>query len=492
MKNLMIKIVTLWLLLLIPTIPIQAKTVDKKQALQVANNWITFIIHNKGHWSGSADARVAEIQELKRDKRVLGYFCRVEPQGYIVVSLLKQMSPVTDFSYDSDLDPELDEGMAKLIKDCIERMHEGIEKQAGPVESATTKQLEEILSANYTDNWSQLEKDSAVFKSELETGVITMNYQEGEELLTSRWHQFSPYNLYCPTPPVGSGCQEKNCCVGCVGLSASEILRYWDWPPYGTIPPYNNQYAWWFMPDMAYENSPTWEKVAVAELCLEVADAIQSEYCIAGGCGTSSNFTNVKNAIENYFHYANSSSEILRANYDEATWFNIIKQQLNMNRPVQYAIPGHAIVVDGWMEEYPGPERFVHIVYGWRNAANTGWHRLDDIPGEKPAISMLINIVPAPALGSSISGVYSIPSFPYRYFDRDCSATYAVFQAGHQIQFLHNITVRGSAYNSESRITFYGSPSLNTRLFSRGDPSKGVSIYKGAVLLKTNGGIKFY
>jgi len=491
MKNLMIKIVTLWLLLLIPAIPIQAKTVDKNQALHVANNWITFIIYNKGHWGGSAEAGVAEIQELKRDKRILGYFCRVEPQGYIVVSLLKELSPVTDFSSDSYLDPKSEEGMAKLIKDCIERVHEGIEKQAGPIESATTKQLKGILSASYTDSWSQLEKDSAVFKSELETGVIIMNYQEGEELLTSRWHQFSPYYLYCPAPPPGSGCTEPHCTVGCVGLSACEIMRYWAWPPYGTTAPYNDLYQWKNMPDKATDSSPSEQKFAVAELCYEVAVAILSDFCIAGGCATSSNFTNVKNANENYFRYANGSSEILRANYDEATWFSIIKQQLNVNRPVQYAIPGHAIVVDGWMEVDPGPERFVHVVYGWRNAANTGWHLLDEIPGGNPTISMLRNIVPAPALGSSISGVYPLPSFPYRYFDRDCSATYAVFQAGHQLQFLQNITVRGSASSSESRITFYGSPSLNTRLFSRGDPSKGIRISNGAVKLKSNGSIKF-
>jgi len=483
----MIKIVTLWLLCLIPAIPIQAKTVDKKQALRVANNWITFIINNKGHWGGSPDAMVAEIQELKRDKRILGYFCRIEPKGYIVVSLLKELSPVTDFSYDSNLDPNSDEGMAKLIKDCIERVHEGIEKQTGPIESATTKQLKKILSLNSTDSWSQLEKDSAVFKSELETGVITMSYQEGEELLTSRWHQLSPYYEFCPAPTPGSGCTEPHCAVGCVGLSACEIMRYWAWPPYGTKDPYDNPYQWKNMPNIATDSSPVAQKIAVAELCYEVADAIFSQFCIEGGCGTSSNFTNVKYAIEKYFHYADTSVELFRKNYppDGATWFNIIKQELNLNRPVQYSYPGHAIVADGWMEIYPGPERWLHLCYGWPGGNTTDWHKLEEIPGGGPTTDViLIYIYPAPALGSSVSGFYSLPSFPYRYFDRDCSSVYAVFNAGHQLQFLHNITVQGL-------ITFYGTPSLNTRLFSRGDQSKGISIYNGAVKLKSNGSIKF-
>lgn len=484
MRNLMIKIITLWFLLLIPAIPVKAKVVVKEQALQAANNWISFIIHNKGNWGGSADAKVAEIKELKRGKRVLGYFCRVEPKGYIVISLLEELRPIADFSYDSDLDPESEEGMAKFIKDSVQSVHEGIEKKAGPIESATTQRLEEILFANYKDCWSQLEKNSATFKSELESGITPMHYQEGDELLTSRWHQFSPYYLLCPAPPSGSSCTEPHCCVGCVGLSASEIMRYWAWPPYGTVAPYNNSYQWKNMPDIATDSSPSEQKSAVSELCYEVATAALSTFCGGGDCGTGSNFTNVKNAIANYFRYASGSAEILRTDYDEASWFAIIKNQNNMNRPVQYAIPGHAIVVDGWMEVDPGPQRFVHVVYGWRNAGNTGWYLLGEIPGEDPAISMLINIVPAPLLGSSVNGVYSVPSFPYRYFDRDCSSTNAVFQAGHQLQLLHKITVNGL-------ITFYGTSTLNTRLYSRGDTSKGVRIYNGGVKLLTNGGIKF-
>ena len=485
MKNLMIKIITLLFLLLIPSISIEAKVVVKEKALQTANNWISFITHNKGNWGGSTSAEVAEIKELKRGKRTLGYFCRVEPQGYIVVSLLEELRPIADFSYDSDLDPESEEGMAKFIKDSVQRVHEGIEKRAGPIESATTKLLEDILYANYTDSWSQLGKDSAVFKSELEGGIMPMNYQEGGALLTSRWHQFSPYYLLCPAPPAGSSCAEPHCTVGCVGLSASEIMRYWAWPPYGISAPYNDSYIWKNMPDIATDSSPSEQKSAVSELCYEVAIAVLSSFCGGGDCGTGSNFTNVKNAIESYFRYANTSSEILRENYDEATWFSVIKNQLNLNRPVQYAIPGHAIVVDGWMEVDPGPQRFVHVVYGWRNAANTGWYLINDIPGEKPAISMLINIVPAPLLGSSVNGVYSVPSFPYRYFDRDCSSLSAVFQAGHHLQFLHNIRVSGL-------ITFYGTSALNTRLYSRGDESKGVRIYNGAVKLFANGTIKFH
>jgi hypothetical protein len=263
-------------------------------------------------------------------------------------------------------------------------------------------------------------------------------------------------------------------------------MRYWNWPPYGTVAPYDNQYGWWFMPDKAYSNSSISVKIAVAELCSEVGVAIDSDYCIAGGCATSSNFNKVKFAIENYFRYGIASGEIFRVFYTNETWFNLIKGQLNINRPVQYSYPGHAIVADGWMEVYPGPERYIHLCYGFTDEANTGWHLLEAIPGGGETTDVImINIYPAPALGSTLSGVYSAPSFPYRYFDRDCTSGYAIFQAGHKLQFLPSIVV-----HSTGTIKFEGSSSTESRLFTRGDTSNGIRLNNGKIALYNNGELK--
>jgi len=470
------------------TIPCRADPATISDAEVVATNWINLIIHNRGDWGGSASAAVKDIKQLKRGDRPLGYFCQVSPQGYVVISLLKELAPVTDFSYDSNLDPDMDEGLADLIKDCIERTLDAIEKHAGPIETATTEELQRILPTSHKDAWAQLQADSQVFQESLASIEPMTNYQQGQELLTSRWHQFYPYNMWCPTPPGGSGCTENNCTVGCVGLSACEIMRYWNWPPYGTVAPYNNQYGWWFMPDKAYSNSPVSVKVAVAELCSEVADAILSDYCVAGGCETGSNFTKVKNAIEAYFRYATASPELFRVNYTNEAWFNIIKGQLNINRPVQYSYPGHAIVADGWMEVWPGPERWLHLCYGFVNEGNTDWHLLEAIPGGGETTDVImINIYPAPALGSSPSGGYAVPSFPYRYFDRDCTSSNAVFQAGHNLQSLPNISVR-----STGTIKFQGTTTNKSRLFTRGDTSNGIRIDNGGVSLYAGGSLKLY
>jgi hypothetical protein len=471
------------------TIPCRAEVATTSEARFAATNWINLIIHKRGDWGGSASATVKDIKPLKRDERKLGYFCQVEPQGYIVLSLLKELSPVTDFSWESNLDPDNDEGMADLIKDCIERNLDAIEKQAGPIEKVTTEQLQRIIPIPRNESWQNLTVEPADFEESLGSIEPLANYQEGQEMLTSRWHQWYPYNMWCPTPPTGSGCTENNCTVGCVGLSACEIMRYWNWPPYGTVAPYNNPpYAWWNMPDKAYSNSPISEKVAVAELCSEVADAILSDYCIAGGCATSSNFTRVKNAIESYFRYGTASPELFRVNYTNETWFNLIKGQLNINRPVQYSYPGHAIVADGWLEVGTGPLRYLHLCYGFASEDNTAWHLVEAIPGGGETTDVImIDIYPAPSLGPSLSGVYYVPSFPYRYFDRDCSSSYAVFRPGHKLQFLPNIVVR-----SNGTIEFEGSGTSESRLFTRGDTSNGIRLNNGGISLYNKGNLRLY
>ena len=195
-----------------------------------------------------------------------------------------------------------------------------------------------------------------------------------------------------------------------------------------------------------------------------------------------------KYAIENYFRYGTASGELFRTNYTNASWFNLIKAQLNANRPVQYSYPGHAIVVDGWIESGSAPDRWLHLCYGFADESATGWHWLESIPGGGETTDVvLIDIYPAPALGASLSGLYTVPSFPYRYFDRDCSSSSATFQAGQKLQFLPNVTV-----SSTGTIKFQGTIVNESRLFTRGDTSNGIRITNGAVSLYAGGKLKLY
>ena len=158
MKKIAIKMLTTWLGLLILTSSVQAEMVTKDQALIVAKNWITLIIEKEGDWGGSKMAEVEEIQEFKRGERVIGYFCRVKPKGFIVISLRNELAPVKAYSATCDLHPESDEGMADLIKGNMQRLLDGIEKQVGPIKSARTEDVQSMLEINYRPDWKKCQK----------------------------------------------------------------------------------------------------------------------------------------------------------------------------------------------------------------------------------------------------------------------------------------------------------------------------------------------
>ena len=122
--------------------------------------------------------------------------------------------------------------------------------------------------------------------------------------------------------------------------------------------------------------------------------------------------------------------------------------------------------------------------YGWFGSSHDAWYTLDGLYGGDPLDEyMLENIYPAQALGSLLSGIYTRnASFPYRYFDQDTTGDSAAFESGRNLQFLGGITATCTSSTGGS-IRFYGSSSLNTRLFSDGDTTKGVRIHNGVIKL---------
>lgn len=464
--------------------PAGAQMATVEEALNVAINWTTLTIHQKGDWGGSPTAEVQEIQELKRGERVVGYFCHVKPQGHLVVSLRKELAPVKAHSATCNLDPDFNKGMTDLIKGCMERILKGIEEEIGPIESVRPEELEQILEINYRRSWEQFQGDPEIFRRELESGAIKMDYEEGGILLSSSWYQAEPYNDQCPNMECTWFCgSNQNARVGCTATAGAQIMRYWNWPPYGVGIPYDDRYDWPNMPDRL--PGCTWPQAevdAVAELCAEVGEAVGMSYgCDASAVPTS----HMEGVYEGNYRYSTACTKRNRSDYSAVNWFNRIKTQLNANRPMHYRVIDHSIVCDGW--QVVASDSQYHMNYGRDNAANT-WYTLDALLlGDTLTEYMLENIYPAQALGTFLSGTYSLQSFPYRYFDRDAIGISATFQAGQHLHFLPGIVV-----TSAGTIGFEGTTSNNTLLFSRGDESKGVRIYDGTIKMMTNGGIKFH
>jgi len=502
MKKLALTVLVIALLVISLISPVQAEIATMGEALTVANNWITVMIQNNGTWGDANTAYVEDVQEFKRDGRFLGYFCRVRPKGFIIVSIRKELAPVKAYSATGTLAPECDEGLTDLIKDRMEGILKNIEKEVGPINTARTEDVSRLVDIDYRSVWAELERDEQAFEDELASGVIAMDYEEGEFMLTTNWRQGDPYNSHCPVSPPDSGCTEPRCSVGCTATAAAQIMRYWCWPPYGAGEGYNDPYDWPNMPDELTTSSPALQIHAVAELCFEIGWAINMKYCdeeCASG-GPMSGVDGMQGVYGTRFFYYPSVAKADRSSFDTPDdWFWFLVSDLNKNRPMQYRVEDHSLVVDGWQVE--GGIKQYHMNYGWAGS-NTGapcwngipnsntWYTVDALPCSDPSEQYILDgIYPLVALGPVISGIYPRnPGLPYWYFDQDAYGNNATFEAGQYLQFLHNIKVSSSL----GAVRFVGSGAGETRLFTRGDPSQGARINDGAISLYSGGSMKLY
>ncbi len=460
------------------TMPVRAEMATMDEALTVAKNWVTTIIHHEGDWGGSKSAAVEEVKEFKRGKRVVGYFCRMKPKGYIVVSLRKELAPVKAYSATGYLDPESEEGMADMLKSDMERALNAIEKKLGPIKSARTEDVQRVLEVNQQSAWEELEPDVQTFKAGLESGAITMAYDPGTWLLTSNWHQGWPYNSKCPD----KGCTEPglngHAYVGCTATAAAQIMRYWSWPP---------EYDWLNMPDSVTWVSDDDEKDAVGRLCNDAGNFPGMVYT----CDFSFLLPAMMAAsLENSFHY-NARSKVWDPTISVSGWHKMLKEDLDNNRPVLYAYlvtpevdNSHSVVVDGWKQV--GDNLLWHINYGWSDTDTDTWYSIEGWP---IAAELVQNISPAQSLGGVFAGTFTGKG--YRYFNVDATSMLATFEAGQKLQFLPGVKVKCIGAPG-SYIRFEGTSSENTRLYSiKGTQSAGIEIGNGAIELYPGGGLTF-
>ena len=466
--------------------PLERVTVN--EAMTVAENWVFLMTDLRGSWGKDLVARAVDCEEIRVEGRLLGYYCPVMPVGYVVVSPSKLLTPVMLFSDCGYLDMSSDEGMAEFVKDIMGRAVDALERQA---ESASADPSQEPKVRSPHGAWEQLMTTSR-------GSLCRANYSSGGVLIDSAWDQGPPYNDQIPPPPAGDDCTALRCLVGCVATAGAQIMRYWNWPPFGVGSPYSNAYDWPNMPDVLDASSTPAQVNAVAELCREVGIAVDMDYCgdNTDGCQSWSDHPQMRTAFIEDFRYHSDANNIYRysngnENYDSDEWFDLMKAQFNLNRPVQYGISTHSLIADGWCEVTCPNDgdgnpllRGIHINNG-HGPNSIAWWSVDAIPDEDDDGEFLRDIYPAQSLGSLLSSNYMKQPFNYRYFDQDATGS-ATFFAGQFLQFLPGITVTSNYW-----IRFLGSPTDNTILFTRGDATRGIRIYDGAIRLNNGGSITF-
>jgi hypothetical protein len=454
----------------------QAQMVTRDEALTVARNWITQIINHKGDWGGAANAYVEEIIKWDNGKHTLGWFCDIYPIGFIVVPIRKELGAIKAYSTSSDIDPFSKHGMSDLLQVKIGGILDVIESKFGPIEKVATTDLESIMEFSYQTFWDEVYQG------------VDRNYQEGDTLVTAHWTQGHPYDQDCPGPPEGDDCEEEHCRVGCVATAAAMLMKYWNWPPYGTmLPLYMDAYDWANMPNVLSEHSPPVAVNAVAELCHEVGVAVGMEYCEGDACASRADTYDMEGAYEDIFYYSDVTIEY-HLGYSPSEWFDLIKYELDRNRPIQYRVEGHSIVCDGWREDVTGLVKEYHMNYG-HDSNDTMWYLLDNLHLGNPFIEyMLVNIKPSVSLGTDLIGNYpKNDALPFRYFDRHATGWSTTFQPGQNLQFLPGLVLKGA-----QDVRILSSYSQMTRMYSHPSRVKGIRLKGGSIALNRYGCIRMY
>lgn len=200
----------------------------------------------------------------------------------------------------------------------------------------------------------------------LREGALPYEHERDEvkPLIATRWGQHAPYNEQCP----------ENCCTGCVATVMAQLMKYWEHPRTGNgshsyiHPTYGTQtavfssvvYDWDNMPYTAYSTDPAVVRQSVSTLMRHCGVAVDMNYDVNVSLAVSAN---APEAMQRYFRY-NPGQYVSRSGYDDATWTNMLKEELNAGRPVYYTgrdeDSGHAFICDGY-EYY----NHFHFNWGW-------------------------------------------------------------------------------------------------------------------------------
>ncbi|MFK5879448.1 MAG: C10 family peptidase [Flavobacteriaceae bacterium] len=224
-----------------------------------------------------------------------------------------------------------------------------------------------------------------------------------------------PGNYYTPS----------HCSAGCVAISMSQVLHFYEWPIVGMgsntfADNYNGtltrhsrhfdaiEYDWTSMQDL-YQGvvSTDVSRKAVGNLFYSADCALQMNF---EPSGSTSNINTTPFVYQNFFRYT--------SNYQDVTWSSFwsrLYDNIQQGRPVPVAVDasrtgdGHVFVVNGYKEI--GGEPYYYLNWGWYNDGGiNAWYNIqswtDASPGYNQITGASFDLLPNPQI-TDISGTGS-------------------------------------------------------------------------------------
>ncbi len=290
------------------------------------------------------DAVIEKMEPYDVNGQTVAYIAHLKGGGYCLCGCNDLVLPVYLYSPKGQFDPT-NPGLQCILWEITTRTKY--------LTSASIKRDPAL------EGYQKTLTERLVFWQELIAGTVSQKVGISEESgagpgmmvinFTPKWHQRSPFNMYCPTgdtscpdccpgDPCGPCSPRDPTVVGCTATATAQIMKYWWWPgsgdedhrydwdgddscPAGGNPGagaqglyayFGDPYDW---PNMANQYIPNgsggWMDengnpltqahiIAAANLSYEAAVAVEMDF---GACGSGASLGSAVAALVKYFYY---------------------------------------------------------------------------------------------------------------------------------------------------------------------------------------------
>ena len=348
MKGIFTKSFFIVALFLLSTVGLLAKTVNVDEAKNIAHQFLTSNLKGSApekmkRVSPKASLSLAYESKAQNGNSNLFVFNQGE-QGFVVVAGDDRVSPILGYADAGAFDEgNMPEGFRYWLESCSRYVEKAV---AGEVKR---------------EDLSVMRAESRSYAAYIDPLLGDINF--GQDV---------PYNSQCPM------IDGERSIVGCVAVSMGQIMTYYQWPKEGkgshsyvtftdsinVSASFNTTYDWknilhyYDYEDVNYNST---QKNAVAKMLFHCGVSVDMNY---GVDGSGSSDIYVPKALSEYFSYDKGMQLHYRAMYNFNDWKNLIKEELNNNRPIIYCGDseegGHAFNCDGYDRN-----DYFHINWGW-------------------------------------------------------------------------------------------------------------------------------
>ena len=346
MNNIAMKHVVYTILFAVLAVQVFSQEVDEKTASVVAER---FFLKNYGH---KASVENVIVKQYKGHESI--YYCNLDRGGWVAVPANRNLNPVVAHSDEGSVDLN---NAPQVFLDWMEQ-YEFV---------ADVAMQEKWYKEDRHKKWDELLSD------DFDEQNVLKSYINYTQLISTRWGQSKTNDSsspHCPGYNVllpNEGCSECDgkALAGCVAVAIGQIMNYWGYS--------NGSYSdfdWWNMTNYLYYANPNFDKesAAISYLLKRIGETVSMDY----GCEESdANMSAADEALE-FFGYKDNMSRKLKATHTYNAWVNILKTEIQAERPLLYSAGDHVFVCDGYNSENDN----FHFNLGWRWAV---WYDFEDL-----------------------------------------------------------------------------------------------------------------